>query len=145
MKLLPIDINETLNLQYREIPYCAEILKVYLDFYSKVGFNPPWIGYFVSRENEIVGVCGFKGKPSNNKVEIAYGTFKKYEGLGFGTEICKQIVLLSLKSDPKIKITARTLPENNASTKILKKNNFTFLGMVADEEDGNVWEWELLQ
>ncbi len=144
MKLLPIDINETLNSGFLNSPECLEILNVYSEFYKKVGFNPPWIGYFISRENEIVGVCGFKGKPSDNKVEIAYGTFKKYEGLGIGTEICKQIILLSLKSDSKIKITARTLPENNASTKILKKNNFVFSGMVHDKEDGDVWEWELL-
>jgi hypothetical protein len=38
-------------------------------------------------------------------------------------------------------ITARTLPEENHSTKILRKNSFTFVGSVMDPEDGEVWEW----
>jgi hypothetical protein len=33
------------------------------------------------------------------------------------------------------------LPEENASTSILKKNGFVMLGTVWDDEDGNVWEW----
>jgi|GEM_PF-3801519 ribosomal-protein-alanine N-acetyltransferase len=58
---------------------------------------------------------------------------------GIGTQICKELVELSLKTDASIIITARTLPENNFSTKILKKNNFVFIGMVNDPEDGDVW------
>jgi hypothetical protein len=33
------------------------------------------------------------------------------------------------------------LPEENFSTKILKKNGFKFSGVVNDAEDGDVWEW----
>lgn len=83
-----------------------------------------------------------KGKPKEGKVEISYGTFKKYEGSGIGTRICRQLVLLALETDPSIRITARTLPENIASMEILKKNGFKCLGTVYDEEDGNVLEWE---
>ncbi|MGZ5135172.1 MAG: GNAT family N-acetyltransferase, partial [Flavitalea sp.] len=74
--------------------------------------------------------------------EIAYGTFKKYEGQGFGTEICRQLVSLSLQTDPSIRITARTFLESNASTTILIRNGFECIGIVYDEEDGDVWEWE---
>jgi RimJ/RimL family protein N-acetyltransferase len=59
-----------------------------------------------------------------------------------GTGICKILVDLSLQTDPSLRITARTLAENNFSTKILKKNRFKFLGDVYDPEDGNLWEWE---
>jgi hypothetical protein len=31
--------------------------------------------------------------------------------------------------------------EENFSTKILRKNNFTLIGTVIDPEDGEVWEW----
>jgi RimJ/RimL family protein N-acetyltransferase len=113
-----------------------------LDFYGRVGYIPPWIGYYARLDNKYVGSAGFKGKPKNNKVEVAYGTFPEFEGKGIGTEICRQLVLLAQKTDPDIIITARTLPEVNASGSILKKNGFIFLGIVWDEEDGNVWEWE---
>jgi|SRR5687768_9548553 len=91
---------------------------------------------------KIVGAGGYKGKPKEGKVEIAYGTFKKCEGQGVGTEICRQLVLLSLQTDPGIRITARTLQDGHASIAILKKNGFECLGIVYDKEDGNVLEWE---
>ena len=66
-----------------------------------MGFIKPWIGYFATMDgNEIIGCGGFKGKPVAGKVEIAYGTFKNYKGMGVATEICRQLVLLSLKTDP---------------------------------------------
>lgn len=142
MKLHPIGKDESQYTAFRENKDCLEILKVYPDYYNRVGFNPPWIGYMAERDNEFMGCGGFKGKPRDSKIEIAYGTFKKYEGQGIGTEICRQLVLLSIKADPSIRITARTLPENNASVRILKRNGFEFIGTVFDEEDGNVWEWE---
>jgi hypothetical protein len=35
------------------------------------------------------------------------------------------------------KITAKTAPQENASTKILRKNGFTFSKIVQDEEIGD--------
>lgn len=143
MLLLPIDVDETKNAKFRDNQECVKVLNVYPDYYKKVGYNKPWIGYFATvDEHEMIGCGGFKGKPKDGRVEIAYGTFKKYEGRGIGTEICRQLVLLSLQTDPAIRITARTLKENNASTQILKHNGFEFAGVVFDEEDGDVWEWE---
>ena len=144
MLLLPIDTDQTKNVRFKENPECVPILNVYPDFYQRVGYNKPWIGYFVTIDRDaIVGAGGYKGKPREGKVEIAYGTFKIYEGQGIGTEICRQLVLLSQNTDPAIRITARTLQDGYASIKILKKNGFECLGIVHDEEDGEVLEWEL--
>ncbi|MDQ3277566.1 MAG: GNAT family N-acetyltransferase [Bacteroidota bacterium] len=143
MILLPIDIEETRNNRFLSIPECIPVLKVYPDYYRKIGFNKPWIGYFATVDGEeIVGAAGYKGAPKGGKVEIAYGTFKNYEGKGIGTEICRQLVLLALQTDPAIRITARTFREGHASMAILKKNGFECLGIVYDEEDGDVFEWE---
>ena len=144
MTLLPIEIDETSNAGFNNNPECVEVMNVYPGFYKRIGFIKPWIGYFATLDgNEVIGCGGFKGKPVEGRVEIAYGTFKNYEGRGIATEICRQLVLLSLQTDPSLRITARTLMETNASTQVLKKNGFEFIGVVYDEEDGNVWEWEL--
>jgi hypothetical protein len=37
---------------------------------------------------------------------------------------------------------AHTLPEENASTRALRRNGFLFAGEVMDPEDGLVWRWE---
>lgn len=142
MELIPIKERLDDNEEFTSNPLCHESIYVTIDFYKKVGFTPPWIGYYVKQNDNLVGAAGFKGQPVNGIVEIAYGTFEKYGKQGIGTEICKQLVDLSLKTDPSIRITARTLPEKNFSTRVLEKNSFEFIGTVDDSEDGEVWEWE---
>ena len=141
---LPIDIDETQNEKFSGNPECVEILQVYGPFYQKAGFNKPWIGYFATweGEEEIIGGGGYKGKPKDGTIEVAYGVFKNYQGQGIGTAICRQLVQLALQTDPAVRITARTLQDNSASMNILKKNGFECLGVVYDEEDGDVLEWE---
>lgn len=117
-------------------------LKMQVDYYSKIGFHPPWVGYLAMVNGIPVGMGGFKGRPSNNKVEIAYFTFPENEGKGIGTQICKALVELARAGDPQVEITARTLPEKNASTQILTRNGFAFFGVIQDPEDGEVWEWK---
>jgi len=143
MILLLIEPDVSLNNSFIEHPECAGILSVYPDYYNRVGFNKPWIGYFATVDGvKIVGCGGYKGQPQQGRVEIAYGTFKNFEGQGNGIEICRQLVLLSLQTDPSIKITARTLMETSGSATILERNGFKCLGVVFDKEDGYIWEWE---
>jgi RimJ/RimL family protein N-acetyltransferase len=142
MTLLPIKQTLSENEAFASNPLCDETLGMCIEFYKKVGFNPPWIGYYIEENGELVGSAAFKGKPISNTVEIAYSTFDKHQQKGIGTKICKQLVELSLASDPSVRITARTLPEKNYSTRILEKNNFILLGFVTDPDDGEVWEWE---
>lgn len=144
IELHAIDIDETQNSRFSTDPECAAVLRIYPDYYSRVGYNPPWIGYVALNEDgEVVGCGGFKGAPKEGKIEIAYTTFERWQGRGIGAEICRHLVLLALQTDPAIRVTARTLPEPNASTRILTRNGFACTGTVYDDEDGNVWEWEL--
>jgi [ribosomal protein S5]-alanine N-acetyltransferase len=142
MKLLPIKKELEENKEFTSDPLWQESLSMTIEFFKKIGYAPPWIGYFVEQDGQLVGNAAFKGRPVNGQVEIAYGTMEQYRNQGIGRQICKELVELSLKTDASVRITARTLPENNFSTRILKKNNFAFTGMVDDPEDGEVWEWE---
>ena len=144
IELVPIRESIEENGEFISNPLCRDSLHQTIDFYKTVGFSPPWIGYYAMRENQLVGCAGFKGRPIDGKVEIAYATFEMYQRQGIGAEMCKLLVNLSLKRDPGVRITARTLPEKNFSTQILEKNGFTCMGTVNDVDDGEVWEWELL-
>ena len=139
MKLIPIKETIEENQEFNN-PLHKEILEMTVDFYKRIGFVPPWICYFVELNGEIVGSAGIKGKPVDGKIEIA--AMEAFRHQGIATKICRELVQLSLKTDPTITITARTLPENNVSAKVLKKNNFACTRMVNDPEDGDVWEWE---
>jgi RimJ/RimL family protein N-acetyltransferase len=141
MELLPVKETLEENQEFVNDPVCQESIYMTIDFYKRVGYNPPWICYYVRHDGDLVGNAGIKGKPVNGAIEIAYGTMEKYRQQGIGTQICKLLVDLSLRTDPSVQITARTLPEKNFSTRILEKNNFKFSGVVNDPEDGEVWEW----
>jgi len=142
MKLLPVKEHLDQNTEFTNNTDCMESIGMCIDFYKKVGFNPPWICYYVQLDGELVGGAAFKGKPMDGKVEIAYVTFPQYQQKGIGTQMAHTLIQLALKTDPVITITACTLAEENFSTRILRKNNFKLLGTIMDEEDGELWEWE---
>ncbi len=142
LELIPIRKELGENTDFAGHPDCKESLLVTLEYYKKIGFEIPWIGYYASVGHVLVGSAGFKGKPVDGRVEIAYGTFLRYREKSIGTAICKQLVQLALKTDPSVRICARTFENENYSSKILKRNGFELLGTVIDDEDGEVWEWE---
>jgi RimJ/RimL family protein N-acetyltransferase len=141
IRLSPIYINEDKDDPKYANDFCREIFKSYPDYYHKTGYHPPWIGYFVIRDDEIVGVAGFIGKPTGGRVEIAYGTYKPYEGQGVASFACHSLVAIARTCDPFVIITAKTAPEKNASTTVLQKNGFAYSRNVQDEGIGDAWEW----
>lgn len=141
MILRPITLQENKSNESYASDDCQQLLSMYDDFYPKIGFNFPWVGYFVVRQDQIVGSCGFTGQPKDGKVEIAYWTFKEFEGQGIASFACKELISIAYQADPGLTITAKTAPEHNASTSILENNNFVFAEIVKDEEIGDAWFW----
>jgi ribosomal-protein-alanine N-acetyltransferase len=106
----------------------------------------PWrIGFGVidKESRTVIGAASFKGPPdANGIVEIAYGIVPSFEGRGYATEAARALVAFAQADDHVRQIIAHTMPEANASTRVLKKCGFTFAGEVIDPEDGRVWRWE---
>jgi RimJ/RimL family protein N-acetyltransferase len=106
----------------------------------------PWVHGFgvIHRESgAMMGTTGFRGPPDDDGVvEIGYGIVPAYEGHGYATEAAAALVTFAFDHDAVRLVRAHTLPEANASTRVLGKNGFTFSGPVEDPEDGLVWRWE---
>jgi RimJ/RimL family protein N-acetyltransferase len=141
MELRIIELNEDKTRAMYASADCQQLLAVYDEFYPKIGFKVPWVGYFVIRDGEIVGSCGFVGPPRDGKVEIAYWTFKEFEGQGVASFACRELMSIANKTEPGVTITAKTAPEKNASTKILENSGFAFTEIVQDHEIGDAWLW----
>jgi len=141
MTLEPIHIDEDKTKEIYANPNCQDIFGSYPEYYYKTGYVPPWFGYFVIRDGEVVGVGGFTGPPTDGKVEIAYGTFKAHEGQGIASFACGQLVTIAKTTNPAVIITAKTAPQFNASTTVLQRNGFIQAGVVQDEGIGDAWEW----
>jgi RimJ/RimL family protein N-acetyltransferase len=141
IEIVPIDLDYDFEAIVDE--FMKQLVRDTLEYYRKIGFMIPWISYIAKDKGNYVGICSFKGKPINNKVEIAYCTNPKYENNGYATEMCKELINIVHNECKKIIITARTLPEINASAKVLKKNGFVNNGIIIDPDDGEVFEWIL--
>ncbi|MEM7559467.1 MAG: GNAT family N-acetyltransferase [Planctomycetota bacterium] len=107
----------------------------------------PWIIGFSMRESasgDPVGQCGFKGPPNQDgEVEIAYMVVPEKQGNGFATEAANALVEYAFSQSSVKCVLAHTLPEENASTRVLTKCQFQKLGEVIDPEDGPVWCWAI--
>lgn len=112
---------------------------------ATTGPNPWTCGLaIVDRESGLViGSIGFVAPPDDNgMVEIAYGLAPAFHGRGLATEAAAAGLEFAL-SDPRVRVVrAHTLPERNASCRVLEKNGFEFVGEVVVPEDGKVWRWE---
>lgn len=131
----------------REFYTSGEVSSAWLDALRRSTETDPWQhGFFiVDREQScVVGTAGFKGPPdSDGVVEIAYDVAPEYQGRGYATEAANALVEYALADAAVKTVRAHTLPEANASTRVLTKNGFRHLGEVIDPEDGRVWRWEL--
>lgn len=145
MKLYPIDINGHIDEPIQMTDFTKEVCKSASEMYSANGFILPWIGYLAISKDRVVGTCAFKSPPQNGKVEIAYFTFPENENKGIGTEMAKHLLKIARDADFSVKITAQTMPEKNASTRILEKLNFQKVRTVKHPDDGDVWEWEIIE
>ena len=94
-------------------------------------------------ENLLIGNCGYKGPPKDGVVEIGYEVIPEYRGIGLATEIAAVLVDNAINDPAVEKVIAHTLPEENASCKVLRKCGFTQVAEIFDKEDGIVWRWEI--
>ena len=120
------------------------IIATYLanaELYRRVRFVPPWVSYVAVDDGRAVGGGAFVGLPRENRIEIAYFTLKEHEGLGYATRTASELVAIARNANPGIVISAFTLRESNASTKILLRLGLSVFADAQDPDAGDVWEW----
>lgn len=97
----------------------------------------------LQEENKVIGLGGYKGKPNGaGFVEIGYEIAPAYRGRGLATAFAAALIENALKNAPLSGILAHTLPERNASVRVLEKNGFQFIQAVEDPDDGLIWAWK---
>jgi ribosomal-protein-alanine N-acetyltransferase len=139
----PEDFAEQYGIRLHELS--QDIAEHSLNFLKSFAYEtrPDHLGYLVfeGESQQMVGTCSFKGRPLEGVVEIAYYTLPGYEGRGIATEMAKFLLDRAAGMPEVDTVVAHTLPEPNASTRVLEKIGMSFAG--DGTEDGEpVWRWE---
>lgn len=125
--------------------FVPDIINQTVDYYAESGVKPPWGGFLVvdNATSHVVGTCAYKGAPdSEGRVEIAYFTFPAYEGRGYATAMAGRLLERAIAAPEVHEVLAHTLPERNASCRVLEKTGLKYIGEVDDPVDGKVWRWQ---
>jgi RimJ/RimL family protein N-acetyltransferase len=93
-------------------------------------------------DRALIGLGGFKGPPTDGRVEIGYGISPAYRHQGYATEAARLMVGTARAAGVST-VIAHTLPEPSFSTRLLVTLGFTQTTTVDDPDDGPVWRWEL--
>lgn len=116
---------------------------------DKLCANPALAGWWthlvlVGEPPIVAGVCGYTGPPTaESVVEIAYGIAPTYQGQGLASLAAAELTRRAF-CDLRVRVVcAHTLPEHNASTRILEKLGMSFVGFANDVDAGPVWRWEV--
>jgi [ribosomal protein S5]-alanine N-acetyltransferase len=91
---------------------------------------------------ELVGWGGFKAPPADGVVELGYEIAETRQGRGLATAATRAMVAEALADAGVSAVIAHTLPERNASNRVLEKVGFQFDGAVR-EGDKPVWRFSL--
>ena len=147
LKLLPQTVEEVRAMVEAMTP--SEKAELSADWLARLRASTPpdpWtLGFSMVHldSDVVVGKCGFKGPPAEDgMVEIAYGVSPEHQGKGYATEAAQSLTEYAFSSGKVRVVRAHTLPEPNASTRVLTKCGFRRIGEVIDPEDGLVWRWE---
>jgi ribosomal-protein-alanine N-acetyltransferase len=142
------ELGSLLDLQIADnwTEFGVEPLKYALNLMLKDQEEIGWLTYFPihKQDNKLIGSGGYKGKPTEyGTVEIGYEITPAYRNKGFATEMAKGLISNAFTDNSVKLIIAHTLPEENASTKILTRFGFVKTGEIMDPDDGLIWKWEL--
>ena len=90
-------------------------------FWYLVGKNKP--------PGQLLGVCGFKGRPdANGSVEIGYSILSQFRNGGLATEAVNRLVQWAFTHPVVREVSAETLPQLVQSIRVLEKNGFKRAG-----------------
>jgi ribosomal-protein-alanine N-acetyltransferase len=144
LQLIPLDRDGKPRAYSGPLPeVTAEVFDATVKLYDVVGFEEPWVSYLALAGGTPVGTCAFKSPPVDFRVEIAYFTFPEFEGRGFATAMAAELIAIARRHQPSVIVAAQTLPERNASHRVLEKLRFRHIATLEHPEDGTVWEWQL--
>jgi ribosomal-protein-alanine N-acetyltransferase len=131
-----------------DLDHARELVRQNLQWLSTNPRIEPWGAYLSvapgNDDRDVIGVCAFvKAPDAEGEVEIAYGTFPRFENRGLGSATAAALIAIATARPEIRRVIAHTAPEHNASTRILQKVRMRYAGEATDKDIGRCWRWVL--
>ncbi|WP_457618259.1 GNAT family N-acetyltransferase [Lutibacter sp.] len=115
------------------------IINVWFSDYKKYGYGR-W-AVVLKPENKVIGFAGLKYLPELNETDVGFRFLPEYWGIGIATEVSKEILKYGFEILKLEKIIGIVIPENVASSKVLKKLGFNFYKLDSYDNGGEKCNW----
>jgi GNAT acetyltransferase-like protein len=99
-------------------------------------------GFTLGVEPDLLRSVGKQTVHCSSELAQRRFTFPPFEGRGHATAMAAALMELTEGVTAIRKVRAHTLPEPNASTRVLQKLGFNRISDAVDPEVGRVWRWE---
>jgi RimJ/RimL family protein N-acetyltransferase len=83
---------------------------------------------------QLVGVAGFKGRPTDASCEIGYSLLPSFHGSGYATEASRELIRWAFSHHNVEWVTSETLPHLIGSIRVMEKCGMQFVGDGKPEE-----------
>jgi [ribosomal protein S5]-alanine N-acetyltransferase len=104
------------------------------------GIAPAWFAHLIVEGTQVVGLGGYTGPPVDGVIEIGYSVAPSCQGRGIATAAVGQWLDRAARGGVR-RVVAHTLPAENASSAVLRRNGFVRDGITVDPDEGTVWRW----
>lgn len=106
----------------------------------EAGVDPSWFAHLVVEGDEVVGLGGFTGPPTDGEVEIGYSVAPSRRRRGVATAAVGLWLERATRGGVR-RVRAHTRAEENTSVRVLRRHGFTHDGEATDPDEGTVWRW----
>lgn len=109
---------------------------------SLLAAHPDEPGYgfwYILTDGRLVGMCGYKGPPDPmGTVEIGYSVVEAEQRKGYGSAAIACLVARAFRDGRVWSLAGETLPQLEASQKVMIRNGFKLVGSRPDAEVGEI-------
>lgn len=115
------------------------IQNVWLNDYEKYGYGR-WATIYLP-DNKLIGFTGLKYLPEFQVTDIGYRYLPNYWGKGIATEAAKAMIQYGFEQLNLERIIGIVIPDNIASSNVLKKIGFTFYQEADYDAENKSCHW----
>ena len=106
--------------------------------------EPGYGFWYILADDRLVGICGYKGPPdAMGTVEIGYSVIQAEQCKGYGSAATAILVTRAFQDGRVWSVAGETLPELEASQKVMIRNGFGLVGSRPDADLGEILRFAL--